>query len=89
MGVETRAASRNADLEDRSLDSRPMPLCVTASLSCRSLSHPVFKLLRQYYMEFGCPDAWKKGPRLSREVDGRNISELSFETSVVLGIEST
>jgi len=64
-------ASRNADLEDRSLDSRPMSLRVSPLSPRRFLSHSVFKL-RQYYAGFGYPDVLKKGRRLSRELNGKN-----------------
>lgn len=72
----------------------PIPLCMSPSPSlCPSLSHPVFKL-RQYYTEFGCPDAWKKGRRLSRGGRKKHWPHrglyLGFRrVAVVLGIEST
>lgn len=86
-------ASRNVDLEDRSLDSRPIPLLyVTVSLLVFPPSHTLYSNYVNTTQNSGVS---MRGKRVvgCREVDGRNIGRglyLGFRrVAVVLGIEST
>lgn len=86
-------ASRNVDLEDRSLDSRPHPSSICHRLSpCVPPSHTPYSNYVNTTQNSGVS---MRGKRVvgCREVDGRNIGRglyLGFRrVAVVLGIEST